>query len=107
MTDDWRAIKQECRDTVHNTFGYTCTYSDGAVIVPDCIVRHHHKTAYIGDGDEFAPGLLSELNRVIIDLRQVPSPKTGAILLFLDGTILKLLNVTHQEDNYVMCEVKK
>ena len=107
MVDEWRAIKQECRDLVHNTFGFSCTYVSGATVIPDCIVRHHHKTAYIGDGDEFNPGLLAELNRVVIDLRQVPSPKTGDSLIFLNGVVLKILNTTHQEENYVMCEVKK
>ena len=107
MSDDWRAIKQEARDIVHGTFGYSCIYSDDTVTIPDCTARHHHKTAYIGDGDEFAPGLLSELNRVIIDLRQVPNPKYLGTLTFLNGLVLTIQNVTDQEENFVMCEVKK
>lgn len=103
---DWRAVKQEARDIVHVTMGYVCTYTHGATVIPDCIARHHKKSAYIGnDGDEFSPGYFSQIERVIIDLRQVPSPARGATLTFLNGDVLTLMTFVPQGENYVLCEV--
>jgi hypothetical protein len=103
---DWRATKQETRDIVHNTMGYPCVYNDGTVPV-SCTVRHHRKTAFIGDDlEDFSPGILSQINRVVVDLREVPTPKRNATLTFDDGTVLKIETVTPQGEFYVMCEVK-
>lgn len=112
---DWRAVKQEARDTVHKTMGYPCVYQHGADAPVNCTVRHHRKSAFIGDDtDEFSPGLLSQVNRVIVDLREVPSPQRGAMLTFIDDegvplpdeAVLTLLTFTPQGEYYVMCEVK-
>lgn len=111
----WRAVKQEARDIVHKTMGHPCVYVHGANPPVNCTVRHHSKSAYIGDDtDEFSPGLLSQINRVIVDLREVPSPQRGATLTFVDDLgipltnvpVLTLLTVNPQGENYAMCEVK-
>lgn len=103
---DWRAAKQEARDIVHSTMGYPCIYAEVGGLTISCTVRHHRKTAFIGNEEDFGPGLLSELNRVLIDLREVPSPKRNATLTFDDGLVLKIETTTPQGENYVMCEVK-
>ena len=112
----WRATKQSARDITHKTMGHPCVYRFGTDEPISCIVRHHHKTAFIGDNtDEFSPGLLSELNRVIVDLREVPAPKRNATLTFVDDLgvplahvpVLTLLTFTPQGEHYVMCEVKQ
>lgn len=103
----WRTVKQAARDIVHNTMGYSCVYQNGTESPVRCVVRHHRKTAFIGDDiDEFSPGLLSQINRVIVDLREVPNPKRNATLTFDDGTVLKIENTTPQGEYYMMCEVK-
>lgn len=111
----WRATKQEVRDIVHQTMGHRCLYQLGVATPVSCTVRHHSKSAYIGDDtDEFSPGLLSQINRVIVDLREVPSPARGATLTFVDDLgvalpnvpVLTLLTVNQQGEHYVMCEVK-
>lgn len=112
---DWRAVKQVARDIVHNTMGYPCLYQSGSNAPVPCTVRRHSKTAFIGDDlEDFSPGLLSQINRVVVDLRQVPDPKRNATLTFLgaDGLPLaevpvrKIETVTPQGEFYVMCEVK-
>lgn len=103
---NWRAVKQEARDTVHKTMGYPCVYQHGVSAPVSCTVRHHRKSAYIGDDTlEFSPGLFSEINRVIIDLREVPSPQRGATLTFTTGEVLKLMTFVPQGENYVLAEV--
>lgn len=111
----WRTVKQSARDVVHATMGYPCVYKYKTTEPINCVVRHHRKTAFIGDDtDEFSAGLLSQLNRVIIDLRQVPSPQRGATLTWVNeaGTAipneptLELLTFTPQGEHYIMCEVK-
>lgn len=103
----WRAVKQAARDIVHKTMGLCCTYRyDDETPVP-CTVRHHRKTAFVGDDiEEFNPGLLSQINRVIVDLREVPNPRRNATLTFEDGTVLKIETTVQQGEYYVMCEVK-
>lgn len=112
---DWRAVKQEARDVVHQTMGYPCVYQYGSDDPVNCTVRHHSKSAFIGDDtDEFSPGLLSQLNRVIVDLREVPSPQRNATLTFVDNMgvplpqvpVKTLLTTNPQGEYYVMCEVK-
>lgn len=103
----WRDIKQETRDLVHETMGLTCVYLSGVDDPIDCTVRHHRKTAFIGDDvEEFSPGMLSQINRVIIDLREVENPRRNATLTFEDGTILKIETTVPQGEYYMMCEVK-
>lgn len=101
---------------MHQTMGYPCRYADGSNPPIDCTVRHHSKSAFIGDDvEDFSPGLLSQLNRVIIDLREVPSPARNATLTFLDELgqplshlpVLKLDTMVSQNDNYVVWVVKK
>lgn len=104
---DWRAVKQQARDIVHKTMGYPCLYDDGVNAPIECTVRQHLKTGYVGDDvDEFSPGYLSQLNRVIIDLREVSDPKRNATLTFTDGTVLKIETTVPQGNNYMLCEVK-
>lgn len=111
----WRAIKQEARDIVHQTMGHPCVYQNGANPPVSCTVRHHLKTAFIGDDvEDFSPGLLSQINRVVIDLREVPSPARNATLTFVDELgdpiaglpVLKIDTTTPQGEHYMMCEVK-
>jgi hypothetical protein len=112
----WRAIKQEARDIVHQTMGHPCVYNDGVNLPVDCTVRHHLKTAFIGDDvEEFSPGLLSQINRVIVDLREIPNPVRNATLTFVDALgvplagvpVLKIDTTVPQGENYMMCEVKR
>lgn len=111
----WRAIKQEARDIVHKTMGYPCVYNDGANPPIDCTVRLHKKTAFIGDDvTDFSPGLLSQVNRVIVDLREVPNPVRNATLTFVDEDGVALPSIppvridttVHQGEHFMMCEVK-
>lgn len=114
---DWRAVKQEARDVVHSTMGYPCVYVDGANDPVPCTVRAHRKTAFIGDDlvSDFSPGLLSQINRVIVDLREVPNPKRNATFTFVDaeGTplpsipVYKIEVTVDQGEHYMMCEVGK
>lgn len=113
---DWRAVKQEARDIVHKTMGYPCVYQDTVSGPINCTVRRHRKTAFIGDDlEDFSPGLLSQLNRVVVDLREVPSPVRNGTLTFVDaeGTplpevpVYKIEMMTEQGEHYLMCEVKR
>lgn len=103
----WRTVKQAARDIVHGTMGHCCVYRFEDESPIRCTVRHHRKTAFVGDDiDEFSPGLLSQINRVIVDLREVPSPKRNATLTFDDGTVVKIEATVPQGEHYMMCEVK-
>jgi hypothetical protein len=104
----WRDIKQETRDIVHETMGLPAVYDDGSDEPIECSVRHHRRTAFIGDDiEDFSPGILSQINRVILDKREIESPVRNATLTFDDGTVLKIDVIVQQGENYVMCEVKQ
>ena len=95
-------------DIVHETMSFPCVYDDGVSEPIDCTVRLHRKTAFIGDDiEEFSPGILSQISRVILDLREIESPVRNATLTFTDGLVLKIDSTTPQGENYIMCEVKK
>ncbi|MDC8457825.1 hypothetical protein [Marinobacter sp. DS40M6] len=68
----------------------------------------HRKSAYLGDNyNEFSPGYFSEINRVIVDLREV-TPERGAVIRFPDfeGIEVTVENYNPQGEHYALCEVR-
>jgi hypothetical protein len=106
---NWSEIKQQARDAVHDTFSVDGLYTDLVVTDVPIKVRLHRKSAFIGDAYEsdFSPGLFSEINRVIVDLREV-SPKHGGQITIPDfgGVEVTIENVQHQGENKALCEVR-
>lgn len=100
-------VRQKARDALHSAMSVTGLYSDDEHTDLEVSVRLHRKSAYIGDDyDQFSPGHFSEINRVIIDLREV-TPKRGATIQIPD------FNVTVQVENWLdqgefkaLCEVR-
>ena len=105
---NWAAIKQSARDTVQKTFSVPGFYSDTTLVDVPIMVRLHRKSAYLGDSfDEFSPGYFSEINRIIVDLREV-TPERGATVRipdFEDVTVV-VENYRRQGEHYALCEVK-
>jgi len=83
-------------------------YSDTTLVGIPITVRLHRKSAYLGDSfDEFSPGYFSEINRIIVDLREV-TPERGATVRipdFEDVTVV-VENYRRQGEHYALCEVK-
>lgn len=105
---NWAEQKQKARDAVHGTLGVFALYSDEQVREVPITVRLHRKSAYLGDDySEFSPGLFSQINRVIIDLREV-TPKRGATVRIpeFDDITVEIENYHRQGEYYVLCEVK-
>ena len=105
---NWALVKQKARDAVHGTFSVPGFFTDASNVDLPITVRLHRKSAYIGDDyDEFSPGLFSEINRVIVDLREV-SPKHGGQITIPDfgGVEVTIENVQHQGENKALCEVR-
>lgn len=105
---NWAQIKQKARDAVHGTFAVPGLYSDSKVTDLEIMVRLHRKSAYLGDNyDEFSPGYFSEINRVIVDLREV-TPERGATIRIPDfeNVEVSLENYNRQGEHYALCEVR-
>jgi hypothetical protein len=108
---NWAEIKQEARDQVHATMGVDAYYTpNGGVEQEDPITaRLHQKSAFIGDDldSDFSPGLLSQIDRVILDTREVPDPSRGDKLRFPDyqDVVIRIENRVWQAQHKVMCEV--
>lgn len=105
---NWAEIKQQARDTVHQTMSVPGLYTDTLQTDLPINVRLHRKSAYIGeDFDEFSPGLFSQINRVIVDLREVTPIRNGRIRIpdFGDVTV-KIENVQNQGESFALCEVR-
>lgn len=108
MKWNWAKTKQKSRDTVHKTFSVPAFYSDVNVSEVEILARLQRKSAYIGDDyDEFSPGLFSEINRVIVDLREV-TPLRGGTLRFPDyqDIVVTIENMNKQGEHYALCEVR-
>ena len=106
MTFSWFEQKQKARDIVHKTMGVTGLYSDDRECNVPVTIRYHRKSAYIGDDfSEFSPGHFSEINRVVIDLREVTPKRGGTVFIESMMITLKIENFTRQGDHYVLCEV--
>lgn len=105
---NWAKLKQKARDTVHGTFAVPGFYSDSQNTDLEISVRLHRKSAYLGDSyDEFSPGYFSEINRVIVDLREV-TPERGATIRMPDfeNVQVSVENYNRQGENYALCEVR-
>lgn len=106
---NWAEIKQQARDAVHDMFGVDGLYTDLVVSDVPIKVRLHRKSAFIGDAYEsdFSPGLFSEINRVIVDLREV-SPKRGGKITIPDfeNVTVTIENVLEQGEYKALCEVR-
>mgnify|MGYP003139046057 CR=1 FL=1 len=105
---NWAQIKQKARDAVHGTFAVPGLYSDSKVTDLEIMVRLHRKSAYLGDNyDEFSPGYFSEINRVIVDLREV-TPERGATIRIPDfeNVEVSVENYNRQGEHYALCEVR-
>lgn len=108
----WADIKQQARDTIHSTFGvaaYHTPVSTGVESSTAITARLHQKSAYIGDGfnEDFNPGVLAQIDRVILDTTEVPDPQRLDKLRFpdYDNLIVRVENRIFQGQNKVMCEV--
>jgi hypothetical protein len=105
---NWADVKQKARDRVHQTFSVPGIYTDLTLVDYPIMVRLHRKSAYLGDSyDEFSPGYFSEINRIIVDLREV-TPERGATVRlpdFQDVTVV-IENYRKQGEHYALCEVK-
>lgn len=105
---NWAQIKQKARDAVHGTFSVPGFYTDSGNTDLPISVRLHRKSAYIGDDyDEFSPGLFSEINRVIVDLREV-TPQRGGVVRIPDFEDVEVTieNYRTQGEHYALCEVR-
>ncbi|ATN93246.1 hypothetical protein [Marinobacter phage PS6] len=105
---NWAKTKQKARDAVHGTFSVPGFYSDSQQTDLELSVRLHRKSAYLGDNyNEFSPGYFSEINRVIVDLREV-TPERGAVIRFPDfeGIEVTVENYNPQGEHYALCEVR-
>ncbi len=105
---NWARHKQKARDAVHRAFSVPGFYSDSLVTDLEISVRLHRKSAYLGDSyDEFSPGYFSEINRVIVDLREV-TPERGATIRMPDfeNVQVSVENYNRQGENYALCEVR-
>ncbi len=105
---NWAQQKQKARDAVHGAFGVFALYSDDETTETPVTVRLHRKSAYIGeDYSDYSPGLFSQINRVIIDLREV-TPKRGGLVRIpdFDDITVEIESYLRQGENYVLCEVK-
>lgn len=104
---NWAQQKQKARDTVHKTFSVPGFYSDDTVTDQEVTVRLHRKSAFIGDDyDEFSPGLFSQINRVIVDQREV-IPKRGSTIRIPDfqDVVVNIENYKEQGEYKLLCEV--
>lgn len=105
---NWAKQKQKARDTIHRTFSVPGFYSDTTETDLPIQVRLHRKSAFIGDNyDEFSPGLFSEINRVIVDLREVTPERSGTIRIpdFQD-VVVTIENYNRQGEHFALCEVR-
>ena len=108
MTWNWAQAKQAARDAVHRTFSVPGVYADNETMDTPISVRLHRKSAYIGDDyDQFSPGLFSQINRVIVDLREV-TPKRGGTIRIPDfeDVVVEIENYNFQGEHYALCEVR-
>lgn len=106
---NWAEIKQQARDAVHSTFSVDGLYTDLVVSDVPVKVRLHRKSAFIGDAydSEFSPGLFSEINRVIVDLREVTPKRGGKITIpDFDNATATIENVKEQGESMALCEVR-
>lgn len=105
---NWAELKQKARDSVHKTFSVFALYSDNTVRDVPINVRLHRKSAYIGeDYSDYSPGLFSQINRVIVDLREVTPKRGGKIYIpDFDEITVEIENYLKQGEHYVLCEVK-
>jgi len=108
MLRNWAQIKQKARDAVHGTFSVPGFFNSATVTDQEITVRLHRKSAYLGDNyDEFSPGYFSEINRVIIDLREV-TPVRGDMIRIPDFENVEVVieNYNRQGEHYALCEVR-
>lgn len=99
--------KQKARDAVHKTLSVPGLYSDDVVTDVDVMVRLHRKSAFVGDDfDQFSPGYFSEINRVILDLREVSPKRNGTISIVDYGVIVTIENIKEQGEYKALCEVR-
>lgn len=107
----WAEIKQGARDQVHSTMGVDAYYTPvgGSEQAEPITARLHQKSGYIGDDydGDFNPGLISQINRIVLDTRDVPNPVRGDTLRFPDyqDVVVRIENRTWQAQYKVMCEV--
>lgn len=105
---NWAQQKQKARDAVHGTFSVPGFYTDSSETDLPIQVRLQRKSAYIGDDyNEFSPGLFSEINRVIVDLREV-TPERGGTIRIPDyqDAVVTVENYHQQGEHYALCEVR-
>lgn len=108
MAFDWREVKAESRAIVHETMGRPAWYSDGMSPPVEITVRYHMKSAFIGDDiEEFSPGMLAQIQRVLVHESEVPMPRKGATITLLDGLVLRVETSDKQGEGYIMCEVSR
>lgn len=105
---NWAQTKQKARDAVHGTFSVPGFFTDSQVTDQEIRVRLQRKSAYLGDDyNEFSPGYFSEINRVIVDLREV-TPTRGATIRIPDfeNVEVTIENYNRQGEYYALCEVR-
>lgn len=105
---NWAQTKQKARDAVHGTFSVPGFFTDSQVTDQEIRVRLQRKSAYLGDDyNEFSPGHFSEINRVIVDLREV-TPTRGATIRIPDfeNVEVTIENYNRQGEHYALCEVR-
>lgn len=112
---NWASTKQRARDKVHNTFAVDALYTpvselDNEAYEPVTVqARFQQKTGLMNDDydGDFNPGLLGQINRVILNTSQVTSPARGDKLVFPDyeNTEVQIENWVWQGQYRVVCEV--
>lgn len=107
MPFDWSAHKQKARDAVHNAFKWEALYNDQSETDLPVNVRFHNKSAYLGnDLDSFSPGYFADIDRVIVDSREV-TPTKGGTFTFSDpdNSVVTIDSFKRQGEYYILCEV--
>lgn len=101
------SVRQKARDALHKAMSVTGFYSDQSETDLEITVRLHRKSAYIGDDyDQFSPGHFSEINRVIIDLREVTPERNGTIRIPDFDVTVRIENFQEQGEYKALCEVR-
>ena len=104
----WAETRAAARDTVHATFGLSASYlaPGGGPLTSGISVRWHTKTMRHGELDrEGYPQVQEDINRIVLDILEVPDPQRNALVTLSDGRIYAIEYVMPFDGRYAPCDV--
>lgn len=104
----WADIRSAARETVHENFGRTASYlaPAGGMLIDGITVRWHTKVLRHGDLDrEGYPQVLEDVNRIILDIRQVPDPLRNGLVTVPDVGTFAIEYVLPFDGFFAPCDV--